>query len=100
MGQDDVAICQLNSDGSVNLYHYYNNGKSSSLLSSSNPTIGFSNTKTSVTNGNPSCSFTRDKTVASNSNYFDINNQYYILTASGTVSSSGEFFYINTFLLH
>jgi hypothetical protein len=90
MGNDDVAVCQLNSNGSVNLYHYYNDGKSSSLLSSSDPILGFSNITTSVNNGNPTCSFTRAKTMPGESKYFDVNDQFYILTASGSVSSSGS----------
>jgi hypothetical protein len=89
MGNDDVAVCQLNSDGTVHLYHYFNNGKSSGLLSSTDPVVGFSNIITSVANGNPTCSFTRAKTMSSVSNYFDANNKYYIITASGSVSSSG-----------
>ncbi len=89
MGNDDVAVCQLNSDGTVHLYHYFNNGKSSGLLSSTDPVVGFSSIITSVTNGNPTCSFTRAKTMSSVSNYFDANNKYYIITASGSVSSSG-----------
>ena len=91
MGNDDVAVCQLNSNGSVNLYHYYNDGKSSSLLSSSDPILGFSNITTTVNNGKPTCSFTRAKTIPGVSKYFDLNNQYYIITASGSVSSSGNF---------
>jgi len=94
MGNDDVTVCQLNPNGSVNLYHYYNDGKYyPSLISSTDPAIGYSNITTNVINGIPSCSFTRAKTLPnSNSQYFDINNQYYILTASGSVSSSGNLF--------
>jgi hypothetical protein len=98
MGSDDVAVCQLNSNGSVSLYHYYNDGKSSSLLSSSDPILGFSNIITSVTNGNPTCSFTRAKKMPGVPNYFDVNNQYYIITASGSVSSSGSFNFLSNIL--
>lgn len=88
MGNDDVAVCQVNSDGSVSVNHYYNGAiGSSSLLSSSNPTVGFSNIVTSIKNGVASCSFTRANSLSSVSNYFNQNNQYYLLTAIGPLSS-------------
>ena len=91
MGNDDVAVCQLNSDGSVHLYHYYNECLyAPRYLSSSDAIVCFSNITTSVSDGNPTCSFNRAKTMPGVPNYFDVNNQYYILTASGSVSSSGK----------
>ncbi len=84
---DDVALCQVNSDGRVSLYHNYNLHGNSLLLLSTNPTVGFSDIVTTYTNGVASCSFTRINYMSNVPNYFDINNQYYILTASGPVIS-------------
>ena len=87
-GDDDVAVCVVNSDGSVKLNHYYNMDHSPVLLSSSNSAIGFSNIVTSYSNGIAKCSFTRLKALPNVSQYFDLNSKYYILTASGAYSSS------------
>ena len=85
--KDDVAVCQLNSDGTVSLKHYYNKGYSSALLLNSNPTIGYSNIETSYANGIASCSFTRELKMPSVANYFDLSYSYYILTANGPLRS-------------
>ena len=89
-GEDDVALCRVNSNGTVNLFHNYNNlGDSynseddSVLLLETNPTVGFSNIITSYINGVATCSFTRINYMPNITNYLDINNQYYILTANG-----------------
>jgi hypothetical protein len=41
-----------------------------------------------------SCSFTRANSLSSVNNYFDQNNQYYLLTASGSLSSGLNNLYI------
>ena len=91
-GNDDVAVCQVNADGSLSLKHYYNKGHSSNLLLSSNPTVGFSSIVTSYSNGNITCSFVRANSMSSVANYFDLNSQYFLLTASGPLSSSGNMY--------
>ncbi len=89
-GDDDVAMCKLDSKGQGTVEHYYNpiNPKSSVYLRSSNKTIGFSNIKVSVVNGQVICSFRRKKSHPYVENYFDVetNPNYYILTASGSIS--------------
>ena len=88
-------MCQVNANGGVSVNHYYNvRIGSSSLLSSTNPTVGFSNIATSSLNGVTSCSFTRANSLSSVNNYFDQNNQYYLLTASGSLSSGLNNLYI------
>ena len=84
-----MAVCQVNSNGTVSLYHYYNPGgrSPSTLLSNSNPTVGFSNIVTSLKNGVAQCSFTRQNYLPDVNNYLDISNQYYILTAYGNLDS-------------
>ena len=83
-----MCVCQVNNDNTVSLLHYYNNGKSPSLLLSTNPTVGFTNIKTSYTNGVATCSFTREVKLSNITNYFDLNKSFYILTAYGPIRSS------------
>lgn len=83
-------MCILYPNGTFDVLHYYNLGKSPSLMSSTDPRIGFTNIKTSYANSVLTCSFTRAKTVSVDSKYFDLNSQYYLLTASGVLSSSGS----------
>jgi hypothetical protein len=87
---DDVAVCQVNSDGTVSLYHYYNIESNSVYLSDSNLTIGFSNIATSITNGVAQCSFTRLNYINNITRYYDISKPYYILTASGQLNSTSS----------
>ncbi len=82
-----MAVCQVNSDGSLILRHYYNKVHSPNFLLSSNPTVGFSNIATSYSNGVIVCSFVRANTMPGVTNYYDQNSQYYILTASGPLMS-------------
>jgi hypothetical protein len=86
--EDDVALCQVNSNGTVNLFHNYNiegenDNLDSVLLLETNPTVGFSNIITSYINGVATCSFTRINYMSNVANYLNINNKYYILTANG-----------------
>lgn len=83
-------MCILYPNGTFDVLHYYNSGKSPSLMSSTDPRIGFTNIKTSYANNVLTCSFTRAKTLSVDSKYFDLNSQYYLLTASGVLSSSGS----------
>ncbi len=84
-----MCVCQVNNNNTVSLLHYYNKGKHPSLLLSSNPTVGFTNIKTSYTNGVATCSFTRERKLSNIANYFDLNKSYYILTALGPIRSNG-----------
>jgi hypothetical protein len=58
------------------------------LLDSNNPSIGLTNTNVTLSNGWLSCSFTRKTSISSNSNYFDLKNQYFILAALGSFTTS------------
>lgn len=79
-------MCRIN-NGAQTVEHYYNAGQSTpSLLISGNPQIGISNVKVTVSNNVLTCSFTRAKSQSGVPNYFDINNYYYLLTATGLVS--------------
>jgi hypothetical protein len=85
-------VCQVNSNGAVSVSHYYNGAQGvSSLLSSSNPTVGFSNIVTSIQNGVATCNFTRANSLPTVTNYFNQNSQYYLLSATGPLSSNGLF---------
>ena len=93
MGDDDVAMCKMNSAGTGAVEHYRNTGKSTpTYLSSSNPTVGFSNIVVTVVNGQLVCSFSRLKSMSNVANYFDIKTSpsFYILTATGTLLANGN----------
>jgi len=80
----------MDSKGQGTVEHYYNPTypRPSVYLLSSNKTVGFSNIKVSVFNGQVICSFRRKKSHQYVENYFDVekNPNYYILTASGSIS--------------
>ena len=77
-------MCKFHSNGTVGLTRYYNNGKSPTADSET----GFTNITTSYVNNVLKCSFTRAKAISSVTNSFDLNNQYYLLTAYGLLSTS------------
>ena len=89
-GDDDVAVCKIfNGVGSVE--HYYNEGKTTLLISNDNPTIGFSNISVSYHNDILKCSFVREKSMKDVNNYFDIlATKYYILVANGELDEDGK----------
>ena len=76
--------------------HYYNSnqGKSSALADQKNPSNGFSNIKVSLNNGVLNCSFTRMKKLSSVANFFDLNNPYYVLFATGSINNSNFLIFI------
>jgi hypothetical protein len=93
MGNDCVCLCKIvNNVASVE--HYFNSGKSKpSLLDGTRPSVGITNPIVKVENGVMTCSFTRAKSIKTvarqltESNYFDINNQYYLLHARGPINN-------------
>ena len=70
------------------------------LLDSNNPSIGLSNQNTSLSNGWLTCSFTRLKSNNLVANYFDLNNQYYILAAYGSSTSARSLPYSGVITKH
>jgi len=91
MGDDCVCLCKLVNNVPT-VEHFYNSGKSRpSLLDAAKPSVGIIGSSVKVENGVITCSFPRAKstnTIArqlSVPNYFDINNQYYILHARGPI---------------
>ena len=91
-----MAVCQVNADGTVSLRHYYNGNDVSTLLVASNPTIGFSRIVTSFVDGKAKCDFTRSNSLTSEKKYYNQNGQYYLLSAFGSLDSSGL---LNFFLI-
>ena len=94
-GNDDVAVCVISPNGTGNLFHYYNSGRTMpQLLDPTNPSIGYSNIQVSSVNGVVTCSFTRAKTLAQ-TNYYNLENvTYYLLTARGKASAGERAFLI------
>ena len=85
-------MCKMNSAGKGIVEHYYNSGRiTPAYLSQSDKAVGFSKITVSVVNGQIVCSFNRLKSMAI-ANYFDIKTKpsYYILTATGPLSATGN----------
>jgi hypothetical protein len=95
MDEASVIVCKSGEKSGVE--HYYNDGYSSSLMDTNNPTIGISGASVQVNNQTISCSFTRDNDN-SNENYCDINDSAYLLVAYGTLTDSSIIFNHNLFI--
>lgn len=80
-------MCQHDSKNNINkVEHYFNVKKSTPIvLYPSNPTIGLSNSVISVNNDFMTCKFTRLKKNSQVKDYFDLNNKFYVLGASGAI---------------
>ena len=84
-----MCVCKLSRTNSIE--HLHNEGKSEPLpIDAANLLIGYSNVKVLFENGVLTCSFTRAKTGAYPDKYFDLNQNFYILTATGNLDSNGN----------
>lgn len=61
--------------------HFYNQGYSSIILDTSNPSLGLSNTLVEVQNGVMSCRFTRENTL-DNVRYHNLNSATTFISAA------------------
>ena len=90
-GDDDVIACKV-SGNSGSVERYYNIGRNGpSYINASNPSLGLSNGNIIYNSTGLICSFRRDKATNGQSEVFDLNNNYYILIASGSLSSCNIF---------
>ena len=82
-----AIICKIWNGGTA-VEHNYNENDFSSLLDTTNPTIGITNAVVTIVNGNLTCSYTRDNQNA-NSKYWNINTnpQPYIIMAFGVLGA-------------
>lgn len=62
----------MNTQNVRQVHHYHNVNFASGLLEPSNPTIGLSNSRISVSDGNLTCTVSRDNSNP-NPRYFDFN---------------------------
>jgi hypothetical protein len=86
---DNCAVLCLFTNNTGDVQHMYSNGKSTPVvLTKNDPNIGINNIKVSVENGEMTCSFTRIKMNSNVTNYFDLNIEYFLLTAYGPYSPS------------
>jgi hypothetical protein len=87
MGDDCVVMCQHDSSQNIDkVEHYFNVKKETPIvLNPSEPTVGLSNSAISVNNGFMTCKFNRIKKNSQVKNYFDLNNKFYALGASGAI---------------
>jgi hypothetical protein len=90
-GQDDVNMCKLSKDKPT-LEHYSNLIKTTPILMNvKHPTIGFSNIKTAYENGILTCYFRREKHVQSVPDWFNLSDEFHILTATGPIVAGTSF---------
>lgn len=91
MGDDDVVVCKLSSTA-TNVERYYTTGTTRpGYMNPSNPTLGLSNSNVVYNGSALVCSFRRDKATGGVSQYFDINNDYFILVARGATNAGKGF---------
>lgn len=83
-GEDSVIVCK--SDNTA--HNYYNPDGHSDSRILSNPNAGIMKIKIQIDNWF-TCSFNRLKKFDAE-NYFDLNNEYYVLAAWGTYDSSSN----------
>jgi hypothetical protein len=57
--------------------------------------IGLTNIQVNIVNSWLLCSFTRQTSLPSQSLYYDLNNQFYILAAFGSLDANGIFLKIH-----
>jgi hypothetical protein len=87
MGSDNILICKYTDATKSSVEHYWSVGYNIQVLDILNETIGISNTKISYEDGVLTCSFSRDKYAEYIDNYFDTNNDHYVLFAHGADSN-------------
>jgi hypothetical protein len=75
------------SDGLVE-QRYNSRTDTPSLLDNNDPSIGITNVQVTFTNGWLKCLFTRMKSMPTTTNYFDLNTNFYILSAIGPFNSA------------
>ncbi len=79
---------------SKSVQNYYNpNGRDpSTIVETSNPSLGISNIQITQSGNWLICEFKRLKQYPSlNTQYFDLKNQFYVLGAFGNTDGSGEY---------
>ena len=87
-----MIVCKQLVNGTLNVQRLYSSLKKRPiLLSNSNPTLGLSSINASYSNGNIECLFVREKSK-NLTNYFDLSQSYYIMTAVGNVDINGNYF--------
>jgi hypothetical protein len=82
-GNSNVVACKTSGD----VQHYYNPHKHSPsvLIDSGRPTIGLTNTHVAMNDNWLTCRFDRQKAINDTDNYFDLNENYFVLAAQGNI---------------
>ncbi|CAF0757395.1 unnamed protein product [Brachionus calyciflorus] len=90
MGDDSVVACKYKSDKEISVESYFNDGKMPVLLNENNPSEGLKNSSITIDQNFLICSFERSKTVSNFKNFFDLNQNYYLLMAKGKLDKEGS----------
>ncbi|KAK0130708.1 putative ferric-chelate reductase 1 [Merluccius polli] len=95
MGNDDIYICALETNGFVQVQHAFSTGK---RKPNTLPLGNVSNVMGSLQDGVISCSFTSMNPISTQQRFTDFNTPYYLLYAYGPTSNVGDIrFHIGDF---
>ena len=84
-------MCKRQADGEYKVETYYNAFYSTSQVDSAQPSVGLSQISASLSGSYFSCSFRRLKKIdALESEYFNLNNPFYLIVAHGNIGVSGK----------
>lgn len=85
-------MCKRQAGGEYKVETYYNTFFSTSQVDAAQPSVGLSQISASLSGSFFSCSFRRLKKIdALESEYFNLNNPFYLLVAHGNIGASGKF---------
>jgi hypothetical protein len=84
MGDNGAVLCIHTSNNVADVQSMYNAGKvPPTLLDKNDPSVGIANKQVSIDKDEMTCTFNRFKKKPDVVNYFDLNNEYFLLTANG-----------------
>lgn len=83
-------MCKNHKDGRFSVEHYYNNYNNPEVLYIPDPSVGISSSKVKREDHSLVFSFKRSVKNSSVTNYFDLNNPYYLLMAKGELSDGNK----------
>ena len=82
-GDDAVIYCTYSDERFYIVHGYISQPKFKPILIGSNEKIGLTDISFSFSNSILTCSFRRTKSIPNQINYFDLNDDYYLLFAKG-----------------
>ena len=85
-----MHACIANRNGTGNVQTFYNTGLLSRVLNATDRSIGVSNTVVIVNGHYLTCAFSRLKAVPGVNEYYDLENPYFLLAATGMANNPSK----------